>query len=188
MVRGRFSCARAPGPARVACGSFSCAREPGPTRVVGGSFFMPVSEDCLFILALAPRRLPMHMHRCTVSVRGPAAVVAPHRYFCRKRVDFLCVGHLTVQLPDVHRRGAHGHRRRYTRQRRTAGMRPCAESADRHRQLLKLAVQDVYVRQHARSAPTQISAQYTPNQAYAPTVYAHPRTDDQPRTPLTVCV
>ena len=67
-------------------------------------------------------------------------------------------------------------------------MRPCAESADRHRQLLKLAVQDVYVRQHARSAPTQISAQYTPNQTYAPTVYAHPRTDDQPRTPLTVCV
>jgi len=62
-------------------------------------------------------------------------------------------------------------------------MRHCAESADRHRQLLKLAVQDVYVRQHARSAPTQISAQYTPNQAYAPTVYAHPRTDDQPRTP-----
>ena len=39
----------------------------------------------------------------------------------------------------------------------------CAESADRHRQLLKLAVQDVYVRQHARSAPTQISAQCTPN-------------------------
>ena len=115
----------------------------------------------------------------------------------------LSLWHRTVQLPDVHRRGAHGHRRRYTRQRRTAGMRPCAESADRHRQLLKptvqdvscaesadrhrqllkLAVQDVYVRQHARSAPTQISAQYTPNQAYAPTVYAHPRTDDQPRTP-----
>ena len=65
--------------------------------------------------------------------------------------------------------------------RRYAALR--AESADRHRQLLKLAVQDVYVRQHARSAPTQISAQYTPNQAYAPTVYAHPRTDDQPRTP-----
>ncbi len=120
----------------------------------------------------------------------------------------LSLWHRTVQLPDVHRRGAHGHRRRYTRQRRTAGMRPCAESADRHRQLLKLvvqdvscaesadrhrqllklAVQDVYVRQHARSAPTQISAQYTPNQAYAPTVYAHPRTDDQPRTPPTVCV
>jgi len=95
----------------------------------------------------------------------------------------LSLWHRTVQLPDVHRRGAHGHRRRYTRQRRTAGMRHCAESADRHRQLLKLAVQDVYVRQHARSAPTQISAQYTPNQAYAPTVYAHPRTDDQPRTP-----
>jgi hypothetical protein len=69
--------------------------------------------------------------------------------------------------------------------RRYAALR--AESADRHRQLLKLAVQDVCVRQHARSAPTQISAQYTPNQAYAPTVYAHPRTDDQPRTPLTVC-
>ena len=58
-----------------------------------------------------------------------------------------------------------------------------AGSADRHRQLLKLAVQDVYVRQHARSAPTQISAQYTPHQAYTPTVYAHLRTDDQPRIP-----
>ena len=69
-----------------------------------------------------------------------------------------------------------------------AGMRPCAESADRCRQLLKLAVQDVCVRQHARSAPTQLRAQYTPNQAYAPTVYAHRRTDDQPHTPLTVRV
>ncbi len=65
---------------------------------------------------------------------------------------------------------------------------PAAESADRHRQLLKLAVQDVCVRQHARSALTQLRAQYTPNQAFAPTVYAYRRTDDQPRTPLTVCV
>jgi hypothetical protein len=55
----------------------------------------------------------------------------------------LSLWHRTVQLPDVHRRGAHGHRRRYTRQRRTAGMRPCAESADRHRQVLKPTVQDV---------------------------------------------